>query len=1046
MRASSNVLLDQAYQTLSVASRGKQLILEEYLLSLEKETSSLSGEPFLLEELESAVAKMDGGENWDFAPLNYYLTEKRRPAISEAYEVSIINPDGFVVASSVPGRLGRSFVGVDLFEHGRNGLYFSDHLRNESQRVKIPGQADSEKLPTWYITAPITSRKNGLLLGVLTLGIDPDILSELLTEQGATRVQNEVSQFLNEVTSTIINRDGDVIASTISSGEGRAAGPILGPLTSLALEDAGPHQASYENWQGVRVLGQVDNINMIGWRLVNEIEASVALRPVKQLGDLALGGFLFGLLTVILIAAYLTSRVIRPLYALMLANQALGAGDPDRAVIPMHKIPDDEIGMLMLSHNAMLADLQKRSGQLQIALDSGQELLTLLNRPGGGPAFLEPALRSLCDLLEAQFGMITLKNAFGQNEQQISINKAGPEKAPFIDKFPHQMLSPSDEDTMPAMMRTVDLPQEVHDYYRDHNLGKIHSFLCVPILSQDIQFGYVYLLEKEHGEYFNEEDDQRTIRFAKSLALVMENLNLIQRLQESEERYRSLYEETPVIVFQSTLEGQLLQCNPRFYKMLGYDSFEELAAINLNKLYYNPKDRMILLHELETKGSLHNYEIVLRDKFDKPRFFLNNLRISGGPAKEDQRLEGILLEITAQKNAEREKQRLQQELMQKHQSETIGTMAAGVAHEFNNLLMGIMSYAELGKMDPGASSEQQEYNSNIISQSKRGAKLVNQILAFSRQSVMNLSYTKLADLIEPTINILQGYQAGIQYERDIQKDVKQVLVDRTQLQVTITNLALNGQESMAQGGTLSFRLSNQSVGREEIPVEFDAPSGEYVCLEIGDTGTGIPEELLERIVNPFYTTKSIGEGAGLGLSQAYGVIQQHKGYLTIFSTVGKGTTVHIYLPVAPENSEVALDSEYHKPQMASYDDLSAKGECILLVEDSQVVRDAAARLLENLGYKVMLAKTGEEGIGIYEKNKNDIQLVISDITMPGASGKDVIQRIRTISPDVKLVLYSGYADAPEVAGLQEAGMIDGFIQKPFNLPEMGTLLRNLLNS
>lgn len=251
---------------------------------------------------------------------------------------------------------------------------------------------------------------------------------------------------------------------------------------------------------------------------------------------------------------------------------------------------------------------------------------------------------------------------------------------------------------------------------------------------------------------------------------------------------------------------------------------------------------------------------------------------------------------------------------------------------------------------------------------------------------------------------------------------------------------------MPAGGTLTFAISRQEISGADIPASFDALPGEYICLDIIDTGVGIPEDMIKQVITPFFSTKPPGQGSGLGLSQAYGVVRQHNGFLTISSVVGAGTTVRLALPPVAPQAVSAGDRLQSAPSDVTPDGtFEGHGECVLLVEDSDLVRKAAIELLTSLGYETLAASSGEEGIEMFQQNSDQIKVVLSDLIMPGISGREVCHHIRRISPDVPLILFSGYTDSPEIAKMREEGIIDGFLGKPFSAREMGQLLKTILN-
>ncbi|MCH8327120.1 MAG: PAS domain S-box protein, partial [Candidatus Marinimicrobia bacterium] len=756
LNASKLALEGQTLNTLEAISNSMQSRLSAYLYNIEKELTVLINDPFLILQLEARTSRRGVDPDWDAGPLNNFLTENRRLLIPEAYELSIADTTGIVLTSSIPIHIGARFASTEIVEYAKTEIYMEDvFIAHEIIPESGPHVATGETA-IWYLYGSVRSQPDGPAIALLMVSIDPAILSTLLQSTPEGTDDPGSPNFHRYSHSYVVNKSGLIIASTLPEND-RISSTIraLDSVVERAPSDPGWH-AGYLNHRGQEVIGTAGTIEMMGWMVISEIPIEISLAPYRQLQRLAITGFTLIVLIVLGIATYLTNRIIKPLHRINLAHRALGEGNADGAIIPTEEIPQDEIGDLMFSHNEMVADLDKRSGQLQTALDSGQELLALLKRPTREQDFLSPSLESLCSIVDAQVALVILEQnaAIGPSHSYFC---AGDYVAENVVTGLISELADSISAVAPSeLVRTHNLPESVLNDSSRKDLGAIHSFLGVPIISRSQRYGRIYLLEKSNRQAFDVDDEQRAIGFANSIALILDNMGLVEKLRDSESRYRTLYDDTPLMVFRSTIDGQLLECNPRFYELLGYSSFAELASISTAKLYYNPADRDILIKQLREKGHLENYQISLRDKQGNRKYFLNNLRISSPSDSADAVIDGILLEITAQRRAEEEKQALQAQLMEKHQTETISTMAAGLAHEFNNLLMGMMSYAELGRMSPATSPELTEYFSNIISQSKRGAALISQILAYSRQEIFTTSPTRMEELIEPAINILRG--------------------------------------------------------------------------------------------------------------------------------------------------------------------------------------------------------------------------------------------------------------------------------------------------
>ncbi|MEE9466275.1 MAG: response regulator, partial [Candidatus Neomarinimicrobiota bacterium] len=596
--------------------------------------------------------------------------------------------------------------------------------------------------------------------------------------------------------------------------------------------------------------------------------------------------------------------------------------------------------------------------------------------------------------------------------------------------------------------RIINIP-DVGDNRREHRVLRDHpelkSLLSTPVLSRGRVYGRLLLVNKRDGEYFNETDQQQTARFTNSLGLVLDNLRLITRIRRSEAELRTLYDHAPVGIYQVTRDGQFLNCNRHFLNSLGYDSIEELAGLNAVDLYLRPEARAQKLQDLEESGHLHSYEISLRDKTGEIHHFLDSITAIRNAEGKIEVLEGMLLEITEQKTAEQERRHLEKQLRAAHQMETIGTMAGGIAHEFNNLLMGIMSYAELGRINSTKDSEFREYFNNIVVQAQRGAELVKQILAFSRQTALDLQPTDMVELLNPTLTFLRtSIEENITFKLEVDPDITPVMADSNHLQLTITNLAMNSRDAMPRGGTLTFHLSRIQIDEETAAAINDAQPGDYVRLSIIDSGVGIPANMLDRVIDPFYSTKGTGKGSGLGLSQAYGVIRQHYGFLTIDSKIGQGTTVNLYLPVSDQPTvapEPVIETE---PDILKNAKLPKGSGTILLVDDSKVIRRAGSELLKMLGYEIVTAQDGVEALALFRERSEEFLIVLSDVTMPTMSGIELSHAINKINPDTIVVLFSGYSSDPVVPELIKQGIVHGYIKKPFDIAEMAFLLHSII--
>jgi len=394
-------------------------------------------------------------------------------------------------------------------------------------------------------------------------------------------------------------------------------------------------------------------------------------------------------------------------------------------------------------------------------------------------------------------------------------------------------------------------------------------------------------------------------------------------------------------------------------------------------------------------------------------------------------------DITERKQAEEERKALQQQLFQAQKLESLGTLVGGVAHDFNNLLTGIIGMAELALKHTEPDSQAHQYLVKVPEQGRRAADLIGSLLAFSRRSVSERRPLALLPLVKETYRVL---------ERTIPENIRVGLVwpdqlpsvnaDPTQIQQVIMNLATNARDAMPDGGQLTLQLAQVSLDEQYCQHYADASPGDYVCLSVRDTGSGMPPEVQEHIFEPFFTTKDPGEGTGLGLAMVYGIVKNHAGYIHVYSEVDRGTEFRVYLPLGDGRMSESNEDAPKFPVGGS--------ETLLLVEDDAIVLSTGQGMLESFGYHVLTATDGEEGLKVYRAHHEEIALVLTDMTMPKMGGDQLYQAIRDINPTAKVLLVSGYSVKEQIADLEAKGL-KGSVQKPFDLQALGQKVRDAID-
>jgi signal transduction histidine kinase/CheY-like chemotaxis protein len=409
------------------------------------------------------------------------------------------------------------------------------------------------------------------------------------------------------------------------------------------------------------------------------------------------------------------------------------------------------------------------------------------------------------------------------------------------------------------------------------------------------------------------------------------------------------------------------------------------------------------------------------------------------PSGKPLRIMGTHIDLTERKEAEAEREELEERLRQAQKMEAIGQLAGGVAHDFNNLLQAINGYTELtmNKLPPDSSAL--ENMQKVADAGERAADLVNQLLAFSRRQIMQPTVLEVNNIVSSLLKMLSriiGEHIQLDFNRS--EDVElHVSADRVMLEQVIMNLCVNARDAMPDGGSLTIQTERSVLSPDFCQHHTWAEPGDYVQLTISDTGTGIDSDTLEHIFEPFFTTKGIGKGTGLGLATVYGIVKQHHGLINVRSQPGEGTTFEIYLP--------SSDNQPNQTDGSEEEEVEGGHETILLAEDENVVNDLAVELLQNAGYTVFSASNGTEALDIFQQHSDEIQLLVLDIIMPDKGGKEVYETIHAQRPDIPVVFASGYSENNLDPNLLRKDGVT-LIQKPFKRKKLLKAIRPLLSS
>jgi two-component system cell cycle sensor histidine kinase/response regulator CckA len=485
-------------------------------------------------------------------------------------------------------------------------------------------------------------------------------------------------------------------------------------------------------------------------------------------------------------------------------------------------------------------------------------------------------------------------------------------------------------------------------------------------------------------------------------------------------------------IYRSSLEGRFFDVNPALITMLGYDSAEEVLALDpKSDVFVDPSEQMRVMAEFRRGARLDNVEVRWKRKDGSAITVRLSGRVVNNPEETAEVVEIIAEDIT-------ERRVLENQFRQAQKMEAVGRLAGGVAHDFNNLLMVISGYAEVLLEHTRKNDPLYPKIEAIHQATDRATTLTRQLLAFSRKQLLELKVVDLNIIVEDIKRLLRPLIGeNIELQTQLAPDLGRTRADAGQIEQVLMNLVVNSKDAMPNGGKIIIQSANARLNHEDVRREYSyIHPGLYVVLSVTDTGEGMDKETQLRIFEPFFTTKEKGKGTGLGLSTVYGIIKQSGGYVLVQSEPGQGTTFRIYLPRVEDALELVG---------AAGTSLSQNGgsETVLLVEDEESVRQLVRETLESKGYKVLEADNGEAALRIVSNYSDKIDMLITDVVMPGMSGRELSARLCASRPQTKVLYLSGYTED----AIGHEGVVDpdtAFLQKPFTLQMLSRKVREVL--
>ena len=500
----------------------------------------------------------------------------------------------------------------------------------------------------------------------------------------------------------------------------------------------------------------------------------------------------------------------------------------------------------------------------------------------------------------------------------------------------------------------------------------------------------------------------------------------------SEERFSKAFHESPVpSAIQSFADQRFVDVNLRLAEIAGFKRDEMIGRTPTELfLWEKPELAEQWFLSLKKQEQVRDQEANLRTQAG----MLREMRVSLSPLALNGQPHALLLSQDVSERA-----LLERQLRQAQKMEAIGQLAAGVAHDFNNILTVIQGHADMIQLKLESGSPQAKSLEQISRAAGRAATLIRQLLMFSRKQVMQFRYLDLNETLGNAIKMLERLVGEhVQIEFRARNPIPTIHADNSMLEQIAMNLAVNARDAMPNGGRLSIATSVQEIHRAPTPLDPESRDGDFVCLAFSDTGTGMDTQIITRIFEPFFTTKPVGKGTGLGLSTVFGIVRQHNGWVEVESKAKVGTTFRIYFPAAKqsaEKTEVVIDTTVRGGR-----------ETVLVAEDEDILREMVVQVLRFQGYTVLEASSGCGALEVWEKSNRPIDLLLTDMVMPGGvMGSELAERLSHQCPKLKVIYTSGYS--PGMAG-KDTSLLErrNFLPKPYSISKLAQFVRDCLDS
>ncbi len=689
-----------------------------------------------------------------------------------------------------------------------------------------------------------------------------------------------------------------------------------------------------------------------------------------------------------------------------------------------------QLAALALDNARLFGYSQRRLSELNTIQNIGQAINSNLQ--------LREVFETAVNQIQQAFGYEMISVYLRINDKLILQSHSGfKEQTPFIVSTEQGIIGRVVRTGEAAFVNNVDQDK---DFVRINS--NTRQIIAVPLKSKENEILGGLSVASTGKTPLTEDDFTLLLLLSNQISTALENARLFTELGRSEEKYRDVVNNVKEVIFQTNLEGLLTFQNPAWADLFGYSLDESLNTHFQNYIYAEDLPNAMtefsaLLNKVKDSIQI---ELRLVSKNGGVHWSLAYARLQTTSEGEPLGIFGTLMDITERKRVEEERLSLERKMLESQKLESLGVMAGGIAHDFNNLLVSIMGNAELAQMDLPPDSPAAETIKQIELAAQRAADLTRQMLAYSGKGqfvMQQLDFNQVIDSMSELIKAPLNRKTNLEF--NLAQNLPKIEADENQLRQLILNLIVNAAEAVGENEGF-IKLTTQLVKADynylaKTLKRPDLQVGNYVLFEVTDSGSGMDEETLAKIFDPFFTTKFTGRG--LGLSAVQGIVRGHKGTLHIESEVNKGTVFKVLLPCANI-------SDATSPNNLSNGDRPKDDSRILIVDDDELLCKVTSRMLQKMGFSVLVASDGRAGVELYSENLNEIDCILLDLTMPNMNGEEALRRIRALKSTVRVVLMSGYDEKEAISRFGNNGAID-FLQKPYNSKELHEKIKKALN-